>query len=82
MTIGVKLLIIFGCMVLAGIIGGVIGICIETKLYNKGFCRTCRQQLKFFDYDNRASRGYKCPLCSQTVWVSYNCVDKHWKKFK
>lgn len=79
MTTGTKLLVIFGCMVLAGIIGAVIGICIETRLYNKGICRTCHKKLEFFDYDSRASRGYKCPLCSYTVWVSYDCVDK-WLK--
>ena len=79
MTTGTKLLIVFGAMVLVGIISAVIGICIETKLYNKGVCRICNQKLEFFDYDSRASRGYKCPLCSYTVWVSYDCVDK-WLK--
>lgn len=82
MTTGTKLLIVFGAMILAGIIAGVIGICIERRLYNKGVCRWCHQNLVFFDYDSRGGRGYRCSLCGNTIWVSYDCVDKYWDKIK
>lgn len=77
-----ELLVIFAVMLLSGIIAAVIEIGIESRLYNKGICHICHQPLEFFDYDSRGGRGYKCPLCSAKVWVSYDCVDKYWKKLK
>lgn len=82
MTTGIKLLVIFAAGVLAWVIAGIIGIVIESKLYNKGICLTCSQPLEFFDFDSRGGRGYKCPLCGDKIWVSYDRVDKYWDKIR
>lgn len=82
MTTPIKLLIIFGAMMAAGIICAIIGIIVESRLYNKGVCRWCHQNLIFFDYDSHGGRGYECTLCGNKIWVSYDIVDKHLKKFK
>lgn len=82
MTTGIKLLIIFAAMLLAWVIGIIIGIVIETKLYNKGVCRICHKPLEFFDFDSQGGRGYKCPLCGDKIWVSYDRVDRYWDKIR
>lgn len=72
-----KLLIIFGGMIVATAIAALVGICIETYNWNKGRCRKCGGELLIFDYDFRGGRGYRCEhnKCSQRVWISYKCVD-------
>ena len=68
--------IIFGSMLVAVLVAAIIGICIETYNWNKGKCRKCGGDLRFFDYDHTASRGYECEHCYHKVWISYKCVDK------
>lgn len=43
--------------------------------YNNGKCPCCGNELKLFDMDSQGGRGYTCPKCGYTTWVSYN-VDK------
>ena len=73
-----KLLIIFGSMIVAAMIGALVGICIETYNWNNGRCRKCGGKLVFFDYDSRGGRGYCCEdnRCRHNVWISYTCVDR------
>ena len=66
--------------ILLGIIGAIIGIEIEKNRFNKGICPNCGDKLLLFDYDSMSSRGYICGSCQYTIWISYNCVDKNYKK--
>ena len=74
-----KLCIILGSMLVAGIIAAVIGIVLESIRFNKGICPHCGTKVKFFDTDSHGGRGYKCPNCGWIVWISYYLVDK-WRK--
>lgn len=48
----------------------------ERKLWNNGKCPKCGERWKNFDTDSQGGRGYKCPKCDRTIWMSYNSVDK------
>lgn len=53
-----------------------IGIHMEKKAYNRGFCKKCGRRLKLFGRDSYGGRGYWCHNCNYHTWVSFNCVDK------
>lgn len=53
-----------------------IGIFLEKRDYNKGFCKECGNKLKLFGLDYHGGRGYRCSNCNYYTWVSYRCVDK------
>lgn len=64
------------CVLLLIICVPFIGIYLEKKDYNNGFCKACGNKLRLFDYDSQGGRGYCCDNCRYHTWVSYNCVDK------
>ena len=64
-------------IILLLIILPLIAIRNEKRLFNNGICKICGQRLKHFDTDSQGGRGYTCPSMHYTVWISYNCVDKH-----
>lgn len=72
----VEVLIIFGGMLLTICLAALIGICIEKRSWNGGYCRKCKHKLSFFSYDSQGGRGYTCERCGHKVWISYNCVDR------
>lgn len=57
-----------------------IAIHMEKKAFNNGDCPECGRRMKLFDCDSQGGRGYKCPNCKYTTWVSYNVVDKKFKE--
>ncbi len=73
------LVFLFGAFILAASI--IVGIGLEKEKYNDGYCRNCGKRLIYFDSDSQGSRGYKCPECGYTAWVSYRNIDKN-KKLK
>ena len=48
----------------------------EAKSFNKGICKNCNTELRYFDTDSQGGRGYCCDKCNNQVWVSYNSVDR------
>ena len=40
-------------MLLAGALGALIGIILEKRAFNHGYCENCHEQLGLFDYDGR-----------------------------
>ena len=75
----VKFAIIFiVCLTIAVPVVTTIGIHNEKRSYNEGNCPHCRdtsRRLEFFSADSQGGRGYICPHCKYTTWVSYLCVD-------
>lgn len=57
----------------------IMGIITEKRDYNKGICKICGEELKFFDTDSQGGRGYICPN-NHTVWVSYPLIDRNKKE--
>jgi len=49
----------------------------EKKKWNNGVCLDCEVNLTLpaIMVDSQGGRGWTCPKCGRTVWVSYN-VDK------
>lgn len=82
MSIGIKLLIIFGSTAIAALVTFIIGSIMERRIYNNGICSECGRELKMFDIDHGGGRGYECPNCYKKVWVSYNHVDNINKKWR
>ena len=70
------LYVIFAILVLLLIVQ--IGIFIEKKGFNNGWCPNCGTRLRFFDTDSQGGRGYCCDNCSYHTWVSYKRVDKEY----
>lgn len=54
-----------------------IGILLESKDFNNGYCKNCNTKLILFDHDSQGGRGYKCTKCDYTTWVSWPIVDKN-----
>lgn len=54
----------------------------EAKAFNNGVCTKCGRDLVCFDVDSQGGRGYTCKHCDYTCWVSYNSVDKNYRRFK
>jgi DNA-directed RNA polymerase subunit RPC12/RpoP len=52
----------------------------EKKAFNKGKCTHCNVDMKLFDYDSHGGRGYACPNCAHKVWISYNIIDKDFRR--
>lgn len=52
----------------------------ERKDFNNGVCPKCGKQLRCFDMDSQGGRGYTCDKCDYTTWVSYNTVDRNYRK--
>lgn len=73
------LILLFGAFLLVASI--IVGIGLEKEVYNNGNCRNCGKRLIYFGNDNHGNRGYKCPECGYTAWVSYRNIDKN-KKLK
>ena len=48
------------CVLLLIICVPFIGIYLEKKDYNNGFCKACGNKLRLFDYDSQGGRGYCC----------------------
>lgn len=42
----------------------------EKKLWNNGFCMSCKNEWEYFDTDSQGGRGYKC-RCGGCIWISY-----------
>lgn len=59
-----------------------IGIVLETIEFNHGVCPVCGKKLLYFDSDSQGGRGHRCPNWHYSAWVSYNCVDKEYRKEK
>lgn len=59
-----------------------IGILLEKRAFNHGYCKNCHEKLELFDYDSVGGRGYICPRCAYQAWVSYNIVDKDYERRK
>ena len=57
----------------------VIGSKYESKYFNNGLCPRCNIRWYQFDMDSQGGRGYSCPRCNDSVWVSYS-VDKEFLK--
>ncbi|MBE7053451.1 MAG: hypothetical protein E7391_04160 [Ruminococcaceae bacterium] len=53
-----------------------IGIILEKKGFNFGYCPICHTKLRHFANDSQGGRGYICDECNYHTWVTYNCVDK------
>ena len=68
--------IIIISIAIIAIILAVLGIYVEKKSFNNGYCKVCGQKLRVFDTDSQGGRGYTCPNMHYSVWVSYHCVDK------
>lgn len=58
------------------IVGMMIARHFEKKEFNNGYCTVCNKRLRNFDTDSQGGRGYCCPKCGRTIWVSYP-VDKN-----
>lgn len=43
----------------------------ERRDFNNGKCRKCGSDLYRFDTDSSSARGYCCPKCRYTTWVSF-----------
>lgn len=71
--------ILIALVVLIWIAGFWIAYNSEKKSYNNGKCPCCGNELKLFDTDSQGGRGYECPKCDYTTWVSYD-VDKNYKQ--
>lgn len=56
-----------------------IGISLEKKAFNNGFCPECGSRLEYFDTDSQGGRGYCCRKCNYHTWVSYDTVDKKYR---
>ncbi len=52
----------------------------EYKKFNKGICPKCGKRFRLFDRDSQGGRGYCCDDCGDYIWVSYDCVDKNYRK--
>lgn len=52
----------------------------EKRRFNDGKCPYCNVQWKQFDMDSQGGRGYDCPRCGKTVWISYPSVDREFLK--
>ena len=74
-----ELVIIFGGMALSACLAAIVGICVEKRNWNGGYCRNCNQKFSFFSYDSHGGRGYECEKCGNKIWISYDCVDKRGK---
>lgn len=70
---------IIAATILICVIGSRIAISLEEKSFNKCKCIKCETELECFDMDSQGGRGYKCPRCGHTVWVSYHIVDKKFR---
>lgn len=60
----------------------IIGICLEKKGFNNGICPLCGTKLRYFDSDSQGGRGYCCDNDDYHTWVSWNTVDKKYRKNK
>ena len=71
-----KTLIVISFLAMLFFIGGAV-LCrhLEKKEWNNGKCTNCGTEWKNFDTDSQGGRGYSCPKCDKTIWISYN-VDK------
>lgn len=67
--------ILMTIVIIAFISTGIFARRKEKKDFNGGVCPRCGSRLKNFDMASDGSRGYDCPKCDYTVWVSYN-ADK------
>jgi Zn-finger nucleic acid-binding protein len=47
----------------------------ESITFNKGMCPHCNIRWEHFDCDSQGGRGYSCPRCGKTIWISYPNVD-------
>ena len=59
-----------------------IGILLEKKSFNNCKCIRCGYPLQHFDNDSQGGRGYICNKCGYTTWVSWNSVDKDYRRDK
>lgn len=57
-----------------------IAIYTEKKYFNNGKCPICNARLKYFGTDSQGGRGYCCEECDYHTWVSWNTVDKQYRK--
>jgi len=81
-------------MSLAYICGVLIGIAISAywfsyfstkKAFNKGICPVCGEPLSLIDrasknIESSRARGYECQKCSYTVWVTYDSIDRLYRR--
>ena len=67
----------FFCFIFCGILYAIYS---EYKEFNKGICPKCGKRFRLFDMDSQGGRGYCCNDCGHYVWVSYDCVDKNYRK--
>lgn len=59
-----------------------IGIYTEKKDFNDGICPRCGNKLMYFAMDSQGGRGYCCDHCVYHTWVSWDTVDKEYRKNK
>ena len=52
----------------------------EYKKFNKGICPKCGKRFRLFDIDSHGARGYVCDDCEHYIWISYDSVDKNYRK--
>lgn len=57
-----------------------IGISSEKKDFNNGICPICDIRFKSGSSDSQGGRSYDCPRCMYTVWVSYDSVDREYRR--
>lgn len=54
-----------------------LGISWERWDWNKGKCRECGGNWRYFATDSQGGRGYMCDKCCNVIWVSYPGVDSY-----
>ena len=72
--------ILFSLIILLIITFPIIAIHSEWKQFNNGICPKCGTRLEYFDSDSQGGRGYLCEKCDYHTWVSWNTVDKKYRK--
>lgn len=52
------------------IVGGLIVRNKEYKMWNKGICTKCGNNLESFDTDSQGGTGWICRKCNHSFWTS------------
>ena len=66
-------------LVVAGVLGMcAIGVLLERRDWNGGFCAACNKPWKMFDMDSQGGRGYSCES-NHSCWISWP-VDRNRKE--
>ena len=68
--------IAFVCLLIVIFTGITCAWRLEINLWNKGYCKTCKNKWVRFDTDSQGGRGYNCMCAGNHLWVSYPRVDK------